>query len=72
MTCIKSSRDVVEALICGVENSGKYLLEYSPKDNGDNRALTGDLSSMEVMGYKEGDPVLKYRGEGKCPENGGG
>eukprot|EP00105_Crassostrea_gigas_P044576 XP_019928724.1 PREDICTED: uncharacterized protein LOC105342841 [Crassostrea gigas] len=58
------NKDVVEALISGVENSGKYLLEYSPEGGGDNKAISGDLSSMEVVGYKEGDPVLKFRADG--------
>uniref|UniRef100_K1PTH6 non-specific serine/threonine protein kinase n=1 Tax=Magallana gigas TaxID=29159 RepID=K1PTH6_MAGGI len=66
------NKDVVEALISGVENSGKYLLEYSPEGGGDNKAISGDLSSMEVVGYKEGDPVLKFRADGECPQSLGG
>lgn len=63
---------MAEALISGVENSGKYLLEYSPEGAGDNKAISGDLSSMEVVGYKEGDPVLKFRADGECPQSLGG
>ena len=57
-------RGTAEAVITGVENSGKYQLEYTPEGYRDNEVLTGDPSSMEVQGYKEGEPLLKYKADG--------
>lgn len=57
-------RGTAEAIITGVENSGKYQLEYTPEGNRDSEVLTGDLSSMEVQGYKEGESLLKYKADG--------
>lgn len=51
-------------MITGVEHSGKYQLEYSPDGDRDNIVITGDHSLMEVVGHKEGDPVLMYRADG--------
>ncbi|XP_062577865.1 uncharacterized protein LOC134239727, partial [Saccostrea cucullata] len=57
------NNSVAEAVIIGVEHSGKYQLEYSPEGDRDNEVITGDHSIMEVKGYKEGDPVLMYRND---------
>ncbi|XP_061180809.1 uncharacterized protein LOC133189455 [Saccostrea echinata] len=54
---------VAEAVIIGVEPSGKYQYEYSPEGDRDNKVIIGDFSTMEVKGYKEGDPILMYRSD---------
>jgi hypothetical protein len=57
-------RSVAEAVITGVEQPGRYQLEYSPEGDQENKIISGDQSLMEVTGYKEGDPVLMYKPDG--------